>query len=270
MSPNYNDYANTIRNNLLLDPNDWYFKSDPAYTAILEHVSQDVGNRYFSEIKERFSSYYNNNKQLLIELCLKNDLYGKTNKSIFNDFSICSATNLRYILHSFLILEYIQSIQLNSLNIIEIGGGYGGLCFFLKNISPLFDISINTYTIFDLKEASDLQNLYLNNLKISNYSTQQLNNMGSIQKNSFLISNYCFSEISPTIQNEYIDKLIKPYISNGFILWNFIKVYPFIDKKLYIEKASRVSYDAFFDNDSTVYYELKTDTNYVEEVVVTF
>jgi hypothetical protein len=266
----YDNYVNTIRNNLSLDPKDWFFKSDPAYTPILEHVTEHVGNRYFTEIKERFPSYYNDNKNLLIELCYKNDLYGKTKKSVFTDFTICSPTNLRYILHSFLILQYIQSIELNNLNIIEIGGGYGGLYFFLKHLSPLFGVSINTYTIFDLKEASDLQNLYLDNLQVSDYSTQQLNNLGSLYKNSFLISNYAFSEISPIVQNEYIEKVIKPYVSNGFILWNHIKVYPFIDKKLYIEKASRVSYEAFFDNHSTMDYELKTDTNYVEEVVVTF
>jgi len=266
----YDNYVNTIRNNISLNPNDWYFKSDPAYTDVLEHVSEHVGNRYLSEIKVRFFAYYNNNKQLLVDLCLKNDLYGKTNKYNFYDFITCSPTNLRYILHSFLILKYVQSIKLNNLNIIEIGGGYGGLCFFLKHISSLFGVYINTYTIFDLKEASELQNLYLRNLQISDYSTQQLNNLGSIQPNSFLISNYAFSEISPIVQTEYIENVIKPYVSNGFILWNHIKVYPFIDKKLHIEKASRVSYDYFFDSCSNMNYELKTDTNNVEEIVITF
>jgi hypothetical protein len=104
-------------------------------------------------------------------------------------------TNIRYILHSFLVLEYVKKNNLNNLNIIEIGGGYGGLCFFINKLSHLFNINIISYIIFDIYEASKLQELYLNKFQIDNFV--------ELNKESFLVSNYAFSKISPDLQKEY-------------------------------------------------------------------
>ena len=57
-----------------------------------------------------------------------------------------------------LILKYIKEFDLKDLNIIEIGGGYGGLCYYLKNIAELYNINISSYTIFDLEFVNNLQN----------------------------------------------------------------------------------------------------------------
>lgn len=274
----YNNYVNTIKKNLTLNENDWYFKQDSAYNSVLEHVSKEVGVRYYNEIKSRFNNFFTPNKDFLIELCKENDRYGKTQKTVFEDFTICSPTNLRYILHSFLIFEYIIKKGLNNLNIIEIGGGYGGLCFFLNRLSSYFDIKINSYMIFDLLEASQLQSLYLKNLKINNFGVGQIDNFKDINKNSFLISNYAFSEISIELQKEYTNKLLNPYVSNGIICWNHIPLYQFINKKLDIDQAIRVPYKRVF-NDELIEslglpkmsdYTLNTNNNWVEETVVTF
>ena len=50
----------------------------------------------------------------------------------------------------------MKKYKLNNIDIIEIGG-YGGLCLFIHNIAPLYEININSYTIFDLLEPSLLQ-----------------------------------------------------------------------------------------------------------------
>ena len=44
--------------------------------------------------------------------------------------------------------------------------------------------------------------------------------------NMFLISNYCFSEISKENQNSY-RQILFPKIKHGFIAWNMIPVYDF-------------------------------------------
>ena len=46
------------------------------------------------------------------------------------------------------------------------------------------------------------------------------------RNNMFLISNYCFSEISPEYQKEYITHLF-PKVTHGFMAWNHIKPYDF-------------------------------------------
>jgi hypothetical protein len=227
----YVEYTNYI-GSISSDINQWDFKSNEKYTSILEHVCQSLGDEYLREIITRFPLFYNEQKKFLIELCNTNDLYGMPNKFEYNDFTTCSPSNLRYILHSLLILSYMNECLLSKVDIIEIGGGYGGLCYFMKKIAPMFNITINSYTIFDLYDPLQLQKKYLDNLNINkNMQFYELNNFNNLQTNSFLISNYCFSEISMNLQNEYTSKVLNPYVSHGFLAWNFIGLYNFIDNK---------------------------------------
>jgi hypothetical protein len=230
----YDQYVNYINSFINNDVNNWDFKSDISYQHILEHTSNELGNKYLEDIIKKYSVIYDKNKDYLIELSNQNDSIGKPNKYDFSNFTICSPSNLRYILHSFLILEYMNKCKLNNIDIIEIGGGYGGLCFFMIKLAQLFNITINTYTIFDLKNPSMLQNKYLENLNINlnNINCVQINNFKNINKNSFLISNYAYSEISLDLQKEYTEKILNPYVSYGFLTWNFIEVYKFINNKI--------------------------------------
>lgn len=225
----YEKYANFIKNTQLnLEPDDLYFKNSGDYTYMCEHVNNRQGNEYLNFIRSKFSSFYENNLNVLIEKCQLNDKYGKTKKNNFDNFTSCSPSNLRYILHTLLILEDMKKYNLNNIDIIEIGGGYGGLCFFVNSLAPLYNININSYTIFDLLEPSLLQEKYLNALNINNVNFYQLDNFKTLNKNSFLISTYAFSEISMSIQNEYSEKIINPFVKFGFIAWNAISVYEFI------------------------------------------
>jgi hypothetical protein len=274
----YEKYIEAINKNLSLNEDQWYFKQDSHYRGVLEHVSYEIGIMYLNEIKTRYNDIFYENKNLLINLCKENDIYGKPVQSYFNDFTTCSPTNIRYILHSFLVLEYVKNNNLNNLNIIEIGGGYGGLCFFINKLSHLFNINIISYTIFDIYEASKLQELYLNKLQINNCKVFQIDNFAELNKESFLVSNYAFSEISPDLQKEYTEKILNQFVNHGFLCWNHIPVYKFINKKIYIDKAYRVSNDKIICDNATkniglsvlTDFELNTKNNWVEEIVITF
>jgi hypothetical protein len=231
----YTDYIETFID-LNLDNTEWVFKSHPKYIYMLEHVTQEDGNKYLFEISNRFKTVYNENKDYLIELCNTNDLYGKPNQYLFEGFTKCSPTNLRYILHSLLLLTYMNECMINTIDIIEIGGGYGGLCFFINKLSKLFNITINTYTIFDLDEPLKLQRKYLEIFNINNLTFTNINNFNDLKENSFLVSTYAFSEIPFNLQVEYTNKILNPYISHGFIAWNHIDVYKFIDNKIITEE----------------------------------
>jgi hypothetical protein len=220
----YKHYISTIKNNLSLDKDDWYFKSDSRYRDILEHVGCEHGKQFLSTIKEKYNNVFATHKNYLIELCNLNDLYGKTFKSKFDGFTDCSPTNLRYILHALLIIEYMRRISLNNVNIVEIGGGYGGEALFISKLAPLFNINISSYTIMDLHEASLLAEKYLKAHNI-NAKTAQLSNCDTLHKNSFLVSNYALSELTLELQKEYVDQVLYPYISHGFLTWNFPHVF---------------------------------------------
>ena len=107
--------------------------------------------------------------------------------------------------------------------------------FFIHSIAPLYEININSYTIFDLLEPSLLQKKYLNVLNVPDVNCCQLDNFDNIKNDSILISNYAFSEISKELQMKYIDKIINPYTKFGFLTWNFHPVYNFV-KNSVIEK----------------------------------
>jgi hypothetical protein len=268
---NYSHYANVIKDQLNLKESEWVFKSIPQYQEILEHVDKSTGDRYLNEIKVRYMNLFNDNKKLLATLCSENDQFGNPKKENFDDFVSCSPTNIRYILHSFLVLEYIKKLNLNNLNVIEIGGGYGGLCFFIHKLSRLFNLNIISYSIFDIMEASKLQEKYLANLNINNSYFYQLDNFVNIKKDSFLISNYAFSEISLDLQKKYSEKIIKPYTSNGILCWNHNPVYQFTDKKIYIDKAFRVDNNKIFSNEYNLNnFEICDKNNWIEECLVTY
>lgn len=226
----YLSYLQCIRNNLNLDKSNLCFKSDASYNYVLEHVSREEGILYLNLIQEEFEQIYTDHNEYLNTLCSHNDLYGKPNKFYFDGLVQCSPTNIRYIYHSLLILDYARKCNLNNINFIEIGGGYGGLCFFICSLSEIFNIKTNSYTIFDLSDACKLQEKYLDLLNVD-VTTAQLNTDIDLSKNSFLISNYAFSEISSNLQHQYTEQVLNPFISHGFLAWNGIDLYPFIDDK---------------------------------------
>ena len=146
----YKKYQEKIKTQLALKPEEWDFKNNKDYNFILEHVCNSQGDQYLNVIKKKFKTFYESNFDTLKNICNLNDKYGKTIKYKYNNFTTCSPTNLRYMLHSLLILEDMKKHKLNNIDIIEIGCGYGGLCFFIHKIAPLYEININSYTIFDL------------------------------------------------------------------------------------------------------------------------
>jgi hypothetical protein len=77
----------------------------------------------------------------------------------------------------------------------------------------------------------ELQRKYLDKHGISGVQFLHLDSVQNLKENSFLISNYAFSEISMELQNRYTNAVLNPYVSHGFLCWNFIEVYKFIENK---------------------------------------
>lgn len=225
-------YRNCIKTQLNLKPEEWNFKNHPDYTRILEHCRGWHAEQYFNVIIKNFKTFYESNIDNIKNFCELNDKYGKTNKYHLKKFMTCSPSNLRYLLHSLLFLEDMKKHKLNNIDIIEIGGGYGGLCFFIYNIAPLYEININSYTIFDLLEPSLLQKKYLNALNIKKVNCYQIDNFENLKNDSILISNYALTELSQKQQTEYINKIINPYTTFGFITWNGCPVYNFVKNSI--------------------------------------
>lgn len=153
-----------------------------------------------------------------------NDFFGNPNKSTIQNKFI-SPTSLRYLYHAYLILSYISK----PVTIVEVGCGYGGLCLAINYLSKILNKQVLEYHCIDLKSVINLQQKYLSQFDLTfkvNFHFSDTFGRDVQGENLFLISNYCFSEISNENQQLYI-KTLFPKITNGFIVWNFIPLYDF-------------------------------------------
>jgi hypothetical protein len=208
------------------------FKNQKVYSDILEHVSYSQGLEYLYCIFEKTPF----NVGDVISFCLKNDSVGSPHTNAFdfgNGFGMVgvSPTSLRYVYQSHLILAHLQELDLEGeTNIVEIGGGYGGLCVALYHFSSYYGVKINRYTIVDLSEVIRLQamfhrEVYADAGSSSGYDIQYVDastHGKDISKDRmFCISNYCYSEISLENQHWYRYWLF-PKVAHGFMCWNNI------------------------------------------------
>jgi hypothetical protein len=227
----YNSYCNYVKD-ICNEGKLENFKRNPIYTNILEHVTFEQGKLYFKEILSNTEI----TSQEIIDFSTINDGLGNPRKELYSeyipDFEI-SPTSLRYIYHSHLILSYIKRLKekqmVDTIDIVEIGGGYGGLCLAIHYFSEKYGVNIKSYRICDLPDIIKLQRLYLQKIN-SNIKVEFVDSItygeNISSHNMFLISNYCFSEISMEHQNNYREKLF-PKISHGFMTWNIIPIYNF-------------------------------------------
>ena len=222
MHIDYDRYARFVAT--VCDSNDLTtFKSHPDYQYMLEHVTSEHGRQYLDLIgTETTLSMYD-----IKDFCAMNSLGKPVTADYY--FTTTSPTNLRYIYHAHRILMHLQSLNLPEIHIVELGGGYGGLCLAVHYFAPHYSLEIDSYTIVDLPAPSKLQAMYIEKVNPDIHvncvdgSTYGASVEGS---DMFLISNYCFSEIADVHQKGYIQHLF-PKVSHGFMAWNHIPTYNF-------------------------------------------
>jgi putative sugar O-methyltransferase len=186
------------------------FKQDSRYTPVLEHVSHEESLTYINEMKSRDVL----TQETLVSV-RENDKYGNPTSYEYDGFGTLSPSTIRYLKNSLDILDYF-GVDSGYDNIVEIGGGYGGLCKVFTSF-----VNFKKYTLFDLPEASKLSQKYLSNFDtLKNKVTfRDTNNVNQLRKVDLLISNYAFSECSRQYQEEYYNKVIKS-TDKFYIIYN--------------------------------------------------
>ena len=219
----YDNYVGQIcQSNNLVE-----FKSHPSYKYMLEHVTSEEGLNYLQSIM----TYTHLTQNDVMGFCELNDTIGKPTIYKYGKYlpKAVSPTSLRYVYHAHLILTHIVNTGNLNIDIIEIGGGYGGLCLAIHYFSNKYGITIKSYKICDLTNIINLQWLYLKQVcPTLSIDFVDSNTYGyNINANNlFLVSTYCFSEIAKNHQDLYI-QILFPKIIHGFIAWNAIPLYDF-------------------------------------------
>jgi hypothetical protein len=142
----------------------------------------------------------------------RNDAVGSPILYEFPELGRLSSATVRHIKF----LADLESLfgPLDDLNIVEIGGGWGGQCRLIKSrFKPA------SYTIFDLHEMSMLAGRYLSELGVDDVSFRQPHEEPPHESADLVISNYAISEMPRSGQDHYLAKVISP-AARGYILYN--------------------------------------------------
>jgi hypothetical protein len=204
------------------------FKTNPSFTKILEHTSPFNGHQYANSIRQNYKEYFD---RLDWKKLKENDTIGKPVIIDFPELQLddCqySPSTIHYIHSGLFFIENVLK-HLNKINILEIGGGYGGQYKILKDMCDMLGIKIDSYGIVDLEYVSKLQNKYLTSFGISNvefYEFENIRNFDVFKKYDTLFSSYGLSEFSLDIKNFYVENVIK-HIENYYVEWNEEKIHP--------------------------------------------
>lgn len=169
------------------------FKRDGAYRYVLEHVSPEEGQKYLDETDFNFMDKIDEIKE--------NDSLGSPYLYEYEGVGQISPTTLRYIKNT---SDIVNKFGTDIKSVVEIGGGYGGLCKVLSSF-----IDFESYLLIDLEEPNLLSRKYLSHFNLPTLSHRS-EEIVEIEENfDLLISNYAFSECDRETQLEYIDKFVK-------------------------------------------------------------
>lgn len=185
------------------------FRSHPAYTKVLEHVSVDQGNAYLEIVKtDRVVAQF-------VDENAPFSLRGGPQTADFGLSQEISPTLLRYAK----VLVDLRNLfgSLDNFKIVEVGVGYGGQCQVICGAQ-----SIREYALIDLPEALQLAERWLEPYQKAN-SVQYIDTLGKHPscESDLFISNYALSEINRPEQ----EQIIAAYASTarrGYVTYNHI------------------------------------------------
>ena len=145
-----------------------------------------------------------------------------------------SPSTIQYIYQSYDILtKFTHQSDKKEIKIVEIGGGYGGLFKIMKDVAPLFGITIKHYTIIDLPDVTKHQKFYLEKLGVTDFSVVPSNesDVKNINASEYdlLISIYALGEFSHQLCEFYTNTLTK-HIPHLYLWWNMTEVHEYYDQ----------------------------------------
>lgn len=184
------------------------FRSNPVYTAALEHVSEAQGQDCLGIIAKDPEIF------AAMDAFKSNDGFGSPMICDYPFVGKISPTTLRYVKVLVDLKSHFRS--LDNLRICEIGVGYGGQC---RIINAHFKPA--SYCLIDIFPALTLAQRFLDNFVLHSVMSYMTMNQLPVMESDLVISNYAFSELRRPIQDAYLKKVVLP-ARRGFIIYNQI------------------------------------------------
>jgi len=197
-------------------------------------VDVSLGMLYCAQIAKDFPHYANAITQGdYREQMEKFVALGEQETFFSEDLQTTMTANMaRYIYHALVIHVYIlKKFDTTPIDVFEIGGGYGGLCYWLQVFCP----TVSTYTVLDLPAPCELQQHCSAYLGVSCVSISHVEYYTKTSNPLFVISNYGYAELNTHYQTLYKETILKD-ADAGFMIWNnWTGIFPFTDLPLHIE-----------------------------------
>lgn len=189
------------------------FRRDEIYTSVVETVLQKDGNDYLKRAIDQTPGLKKYMKKFNAGDSIGNPIVYKYRFGMFSPRLSFSPTTLRYIKVLSDLKKYFGN--LDNMDILEIGVGYGGQC---KIIADVFNF--RSYTMIDLDPVIELSKKYLSKVGLKKINFIPLDLIPKRKNYDLFISNYAFSEVRRDLQEIYLSR----YIENsrmGYMLCNF-------------------------------------------------
>ena len=214
------------------DASEWDFKSNTFINDTLE--SEFNVKDYTEVLNNLFGRFIELNKEEIQSFINDSNKYGKpilneVEETVFTNLSLI---DVKYIFYSCVILSnlcrmyHAKQIESIDLNFVEVGGGYGTLCYYIHKLAKLFELNVNSYIIFNKKSQFDIQKKYLSNFGIkpiygieNNFiENTQVEAESIYSKSSYLISIGEIEKLDSQLLTIFKDKYIGNYIDHGILL----------------------------------------------------
>jgi hypothetical protein len=190
------------------------FRRDPDYGKILSGDPYVVGEDAIFNLKaiNELDNYLTNKSEII-----RNNLIGNPLIYDYPEIGEDNPSTLMYYYTTLTIKNLLNDYKPKK--IVEIGGGYGGLCRLISSF-----IGFDEYIIIDLPDVINLTKKYLDNYpelsnKITYISCENLNTLIPIHNVDLTIANSSLAELDHTTQKLYINKAFKD-TKFAHVIWN--------------------------------------------------
>lgn len=229
----WQDYRTLFQAEAQLAPEAWTFKGHPACRQFIETVTQEQGDAYFRLLSQRPD--WATLEPLVRRTVDENDALGQPILLPSLLGLVCAPTNLRYAWQACTLADHIRALELEAADVLELGGGYGGLALYLYRLFPEI---LWSHSIVDLPEAGDIQYVFCRQFAVpvqvvdgpDAIALRQAVN-GTKRARRVFVSCYGFGEFPPAWRLWYADRLAR-HCPHGFVLWNWTAPYAISDPVL--------------------------------------
>lgn len=201
------------------------FKTHPDVMYMLEHVTRTQAELYMATIAQRHGTI----PLSLWDQVVQNDAVGGARKESFSSMPFLqrqepdqvSPSTIRYLMFAMDAMKLVRD-RGHPVRIVEIGGGYGGLCKVFLDVCQAYQVPVESYTILDTEQPSRFQAKYLS--VVDHQTDVEINccTFDQVKERSrfdLCISTFCYSELDPPFRARYRTQLL-PFCNRGYMAWN--------------------------------------------------